>query len=80
MFSYTRKPSNIRWLLFGQKAIMIFRDNRQIIREFLRKVKEYLWSAGYVVDSENRLIRLFFYLFVAITAVSMIVLFILLFQ
>gem|GEM_PF-3045985 len=59
---------------------MIFRDNRQIIKEFLRKVKEYLWSAGYVVDSENRLIRLFFYLFVAITAVSMIVLFILLFQ
>jgi len=43
------------------------------MRDLIRRLKEYLWEAGYEIDQEDRGMRYFFYSYIFLTVLFMLI-------
>ncbi len=43
------------------------------MRDLIRKLKEYLWEAGYEIDQEDRGMRYFFYSYTFLTVLFILI-------
>lgn len=43
------------------------------MRDFIRRLKEYLWKAGYEIDQEDRGMRYFFYSYTFLTVLFILI-------